>query len=233
MVDDIGKAGDVMRSRIEAVGLVFTLCALAAPGARAERGSVDVQKTRMTPEQEAIQKYDNGLKHRDKAVEAQEKAARASKDKDRKKQQKKARKEYEKAAKDFRSAIEANSQLFQAHSDLGFVLRKLGDFEAALAAYDTALGIQPNYGAAIAYQAEAYLGLGRTADVKDAYQRLFRGDPKLAATLMDAMKQWVEERTAAPGDFDAGDVEAFATWVAERDTLAQQTASGSSGGRGW
>jgi len=222
-----------MRSRIQAVVLALFVCALAAPGARAERGSVDVQKTRMTPEQEAIQKYDNGLKHRDKAVKAQAKAAQASKDKDRKKQKKKARKEYEKAAKDFRSAIKANSQLFQAHSDLGFVLRKLGDFEAALAAYDVALGIQPNYGAAIEYQAEAYLGLGRTADVKDAYQRLFRGDPKLAATLMDAMKRWVEERTAAPGDVDADQVDEFATWVAERDSLARQTASGSSGGRGW
>ena len=223
----------MMRSRIGAVGLAFIVCALAAPGAHAERGSANVPQPRLTPEEEAIHKYQNGLKHRDKAVEAEEKAALATKDKDRKKQEKKASKEYQKAAKDFRSAIKRNSRLFQAHSDLGFVLRKLGDFEAALAAYDTALEIQPYYGAAIEYRAEAYLGLGRTGDVKDAYQQLFRGDRELAATLMEAMKRWVEERMAAPGDVDASQVEAFAVWVAERETLAGQVASGSSSGRGW
>jgi len=149
------------------------------------------------------------------------------------KQEKKARKEYAKAAKDFRSAIKKDARLFRAHSDLGFVLRKLGDFEAALAAYDTALELEPRYGAAIEYRAEAYLGLGRTADVQDAYRHLFRGDRKLAETLMDAMKQWVEERTTAPGSVDADQLAAFATWVAELETLAGQVASGSAGGRGW
>ena len=70
--------------------------------------------------------------------------------------------------------------------------RKLGNYEAALAAYDQALTYSPAYGEAIEYRAEAYLAFNRLDDAKSAYLTLFRDARPLAAQLMATMQKWVE-----------------------------------------
>ncbi len=82
----------------------------------------------------------------------------------------------------------------------------------------------PFYGEAIEYRAEAYLGLGRLDEVKEAYMQLFAKDRALADQLMEAMQGWVEERRAEPGDLSSETIESFATWLAERGEIAEQTA---------
>ena len=168
--------------------------------------------------------YNRGLKYRDKAWAIRDQMEKAS-GPEREKLLKKMNKEYEKAIRAYRSAIKLDPQMYQAHSSLGYALRKTGQFEESLAAYDTALGIRPSYMEAIEYRAEAYLGLNRLDEAKEAYMLLLRSDRKRADELMVAMGEWVESRQKDPQRLSAAVVEEFAGWVKERGGLAKQTAS--------
>ena len=180
---------------------------------------------RKTPEQEAVDHYNAGLKYRDKAVALQKEAAQAGSDKERSKLENKAQKEYEKAIDELRTATEKNPMFYQACSDLGFALRKTGDYAGALEVYDRAVSLNPAYSPAIEYRAEAYLGLDRVEEAKKAYMALFTGDRGRADELLQAMKGWVEKRRAEPGTLAPDTVQEFSRWVGQREELAGQTPS--------
>lgn len=177
-----------------------------------------------TPEEAGKEYYNLGLKHRDKAWGFEDKAKAAASDAERDKLLGKARKQYEKAIPLFENATQRIPTFHQAYSSLGYALRKTGDFDRSLEAYDRALELAPFYGEAIEYRAEAYLGLGRLDDVKEAYMQLFAKERALADQLMEAMQTWVEEQRAAPGEVPPDQVDAFAAWLAERGEIAEQTA---------
>ena len=176
-----------------------------------------------TPEEAAKSAYNFGLKHRDKAWAFEDKAEAAS-GAERDKLLAKAQKQYAKAIPLFKNATEKIPTFHQAFSSLGYALRKTGDFDGSLQAYDRALELAPFYGEAIEYRAEAYLGLGRLDEVKEAYMQLFAKDRALADQLMEAMRAWVEERRADPGEMSSETIESFAAWLAERGEIADQTA---------
>ena len=180
--------------------------------------------TEETPEEMGKSAYNLGLEHRDKAWALEDEAKSAGSEKERQKLLSKARKQYEKAIPLFETATEKIPTFHQAFSSLGYALRKTGDYDASLAAYDKALALAPFYGEAIEYRAEAYLGLDRLDEVKEAYLQLFARDRPLADQLMEAMQRWVEERRAEPGEVASETIEAFASWVEERRELADQTA---------
>jgi tetratricopeptide (TPR) repeat protein len=177
----------------------------------------------MTPEELAVAAYNSGLGHRDKALKSEEKAIAAKKDSDRAKEEKKAREEYEKAFKDFKKAAEHNPALPQAYNGMGFAYRKLGDYTKALEMYDRALQMAPNFPDAIEYRGEAYLGLNRLEDAKQAYLSLFAMDRKQADMLMKAMSEWVEKRKTDPAGVDPASLSAFDQWIRERATVAGET----------
>jgi tetratricopeptide (TPR) repeat protein len=178
---------------------------------------------RKTPEQQAVDYYNAGLKFRDKALAFQKEAAQATSEKDRAKLEEKARKQFEKAIPQFRWATEKNPRFHEAYSDLGFALRKTGDYASALQTYDHAIALSPTYSPAIEYRAEAYLGLDRVEDAKKAYMTLFTSDRGRADELLAAMKGWVDKRQAEPGTLTPDAVKEFAGWVTQRDELAKQT----------
>jgi tetratricopeptide (TPR) repeat protein len=120
----------------------------------------------------AVEQYNKGLKHRDKAWKYETKPAAAAVEKDRTKNLDKARREYEKAAARFESAVDKNPRMHEAFSSLGYARRQLGLYEQALTAYDTALGLDPNYAQAVEYRAETYLALDRVAEAQRAYYQL-------------------------------------------------------------
>lgn len=213
------------RSAALAAALLLALpaAALAEGGAPAPSSS-SIPTPQLTPEQQADQHYNRGIRLREKAWELEAKAAAASGG-ERAKLETKIEKTYRKAIREYESAVDLDPRHYRAYSDLGYALRKAGDYDAALAAYDRALGMVPNYAEAIEYRAEAYLGLGRLEDAKQAYLQLFAGDRDRADTLMEAMKQWVERHREDPGGQDPATIEAFADWVSQRDHLADQTAS--------
>ena len=95
---------------------------------------------------------------------------------------------------------------YQAWNYVGYASRKVGKYENALAAYDRALSLKPDYAEAIEYRGHAYLGLNRLSEAKAAYLALFAGNRQLAATLLTAMQAWVgEHRSNAEGVDGAGE----------------------------
>jgi tetratricopeptide (TPR) repeat protein len=209
--------------------LAFTLLhgvALAAGGSPAPvpRSPGATSSPRLTPEQQAALSYNAGLRHKDKADALAKKAeAETSDARKRARLEASARKEYEKARKDFLAATEKNPGMFQAHGGLGYVHRKLGDHAAALEAYDRALELEPNYTPAIEYRAEAYLGLNRLEEAKSAYMTLFNADRARADELAAAMRAWLEKRRQDAAGLGPETIEDFATWLSQREEIAQRT----------
>jgi tetratricopeptide (TPR) repeat protein len=177
-----------------------------------------------TPEESGRAAYNLGLEKRDKAWKLEKEAAAASSDAERAKLLEKARKQHLKSISLFKMAVEKVPNFHQAYSSLGYALRKTGDYEAALEAYAKALAIAPRYGEAIEYRGEAYLGLHRIEDAKQAYMDLFSLDRALADQLMTAMQAWLEARRADAMGVSAADLDGFSAWLDERAELAAQTA---------
>ena len=100
--------------------------------------------------------------------------------------------------------------------------------------YEKALALKPGFPDALEYRAEAYLGLNRVEDAKQAYLEVLAADRKQADTLIDAMKTWIEQRKANPAGVDPAVVSGLESWIKERSAIAQQTAAmGLSHGARW
>jgi len=210
--------------RIIAVsGLLLTLMAGNAMAAGGSSATTSPEPTPpRDPIAEADEHYNSGLLLRDRAWKLEKEAAAAS-DEQRTKLETKIQKSFKRAIREFQSATRKNPEHFQAFSSLGYALRRTGQWKDAIAAYNQSLSLEPNYVEAIEYRAEAYLGLNRVEEAKEAYVKLFGMDRKRADELMEAMKAWIETRRREPGDVDSATVEDFASWVSERAALAGQT----------
>ncbi len=214
------------KMRIPSYLVIILTLTLAAPLQAADSGSGGggMQQSRpmkrLTPEEKAVASYNAGIKHRDKAAKFEQKALDETNEKKFAKLQKKIAKEYKRAIKDYEKAVGHYPRFYQAHSSLGYALRKVGRFEESLAAYDVSLDINPVFDQAIEYRGEAYLGLNRLDEAKEAYIDLFQNDRSLADQLMAAMLAWVTERRDDAEGLDTTVVEQFAEWVEQRNELA-------------
>jgi tetratricopeptide (TPR) repeat protein len=219
-----------MRQR---AALALTL-SLAIPGLAFASGSsaVTAPQPRMptaTPEQEAVDYYNDGISCRDKA-DKYEKEAGAENDAAKKaKLLEKSQSQHESSIKKYRKALAKNPQMVPAWGSLGYAYRKTGNYPAALEAYDKALALEKTYTPAIEYRAEAYLGLNRLDDVKSAYMILFNTDRKRADELTGAIDRWLEKKKADPTGIDPAKLDEFGKWASERKQLAAQTSSLTSG----
>ena len=178
-----------------------------------------------SPEEQARDAYNAGVRAVEKADTLTADAARQT---DARKQQKmldKAHSSYSAAQKKFSRATDLNPRLAEAWNYLGYTNRKLGDYPAALSAYDHALALKPGFPEAIEYRGHAYLGLNRINDAKQAYLALFGSHRELAARLLAGMQEWIGSHRGNPAGVDAASLDAFASWVNERSTIAGQTAS--------
>lgn len=117
---------------------------------------------------------------------------------------------YERARAAFDEAVQAEPAMYEAHTYLGYIHRKLGRFDRSLEAYATALKLKPDFGYAIEYQGEAYLGMGDFNRARFNYLRLYALDQALAAKLLEAMDAW----TVATTNADSSDLESARTWIA-------------------
>lgn len=202
--------------------------ALAAGGApmTPPGGSAPMESApQKSPAEEAIDHYNAGIKLRDKGVAFQKQAGQAKDEKERAKLEKKAQKEFQKAITEFQMATQKNPAFYQASSDLGFVLRKTGQYQVALECYNRALSLAPNYTPAIEYRGEAYLGLDRVEDAKQAYLQLFSSDRAKSDQLFEAMKGWEEKRRSDPGTVSPDAIQEFGQWLRQRQEIAGQTSS--------
>jgi len=208
----------------------IAVATLAAGAAFASKDEAPAE----TPQQQARAHYDKGRGALDRASKLEARAEGAQTVEEREEILGKARKQFDKAAADFKKAVALDTGFYEAYSSLGYASRRLGDYEFAVQAYDTALELNPEYAEAIEYRGEAFLGLGEVDRAKDAYMKLFNLDRAKADELLAAMKDWIRDRRAAP-DAPGGDkVDALAGWVKKRDEIASQGSDVSrNGGRGW
>ncbi len=187
-------------------------------------GSGSPQSDR-TPEERAASAYKSALKYKKKAWNYEAQAEKAKTERARQKLLDKAAKQYRKVIKTQRRAYNLDHRLYQALNELGYAYRKTGDYTNALAAYNTALKIRPDFLQAIEYRAEAMMALGYFEETKKAYIHLFRRDTDLAEQLMHAMEVWVEQH----GENQNGTLDEkqkpFADWVHERSALMGQSQS--------
>ena len=219
-----------MQTRAMFASALLALCAApvwASGGGSAPVGGGGMSSSSgsMTPEQQAVMHYNNGLKAQEKADKLGQEAATAEDPKSRDKAQSKSQKAYANARGDFENAIKKDPKMYAAHGALGYVKRRLGDFDGSLAAYDRALELKPGYTPAIEYRAEAYLGLGKIEEAKAAYITLFGADRKRADELSAAMSRWVEAKQKDPGSVDPKAIEEFSGWLNQRLEIAKQTAA--------
>ena len=208
------------------VSVTLALAALlVAPAVLPAAGGSSVPATpaepQMTPQQTAMAAYNRGIELRDKAWKLEEEAASLSGAKANKKAAK-AQKAFRGAADEFRAAVAGNPDFHQAWSSLGYALRRTGEYEESLTAYDRALSIEPSYTEAIEYRGEAYLGLNRLEEAKGAYMQLFQMDRERAAELMTAMKRWIDDRRGDAAGVSQEAIDSFATWVEERSEMVAQ-----------
>ena len=137
----------------------------------------------------------------------------------------KSRAAYEAALAEFTIAVSHKPKMHESWNYIGYAQRHLGDYTAALQAYDHALALKSDYAEAIEYRGEAYLGLNRIDDARNAYLELYANARPLADQLLAAMEAWVGARREAPNGLDPQALEAFAKWVEERSAIARQTVS--------
>jgi tetratricopeptide (TPR) repeat protein len=184
-----------------------------------------------TPEDMAKAAYNSGVRTVKKAQEYESDAAKASNHPKSAKALDKAHQYYSKALEQFIDAVSQQPKMYQAWNYIGFANRHLGSYDAALTAYAKALELNPAYPEAIEYRGEAYLGLNKISEAKEAYMTLFRESRSLADELMTAMHRWTDARRSDAQGVTPEDVETFSKWMDERAGIAAQTASMASGVR--
>jgi len=212
--------------RLTVILLAATLAvtaAFASGGSSSPSPTAQTPKLELSPEEQARQHYNQGLYYRDKAWKLEKQLKIAGTDKERGKLSKKIGKNYRMALGEFEDALRNSPSMFQASSSLGYALRKTGDYQQSLEAYDHALSIEPGYTEAIEYRAETYLALGQLEDAKSAYVQLFGSDRARSNELLGAMQAWLEQQDEGNSDVQPSILENFAEWVDERAEIAGMT----------
>jgi tetratricopeptide (TPR) repeat protein len=165
------------------------------------RFSAPRELVELTPEQKAIEQYNQGVALRDRAAKLAQKAENLEGAK-REKTLKKADKSLQNSITAFKMATEFDPELTPAWGNLGLMYARTGQFADAVRAFDGALAIEPNFVEAIQYRAEALLSLDRVDEAKQSYQTLLTTNRQQAARLLDSMKSWAQrnENSSASGD---------------------------------
>lgn len=222
-----------------ACSLVFTSANVrAAPGGGGGGGAAGggFQSSSRDPDRLAERDYKRGLRKRDSAWKREKKADTARSEKKRDKELSKAAKDWRTAVEHYRAAIDKKERYPEAHTSLGYALRKLGQYQASIKAYDRALAIKPGFSEAIEYRAEAYLALDRIEDAGRSYRRLWKLDRERAQMLMTAMEQWlgsVETRGEDDPSVPTAKVEWFRKFVEERKHEAMRNREATVHGTRW
>ena len=116
-----------------------------------------------------------------------------------------AAKRYRKARERAQRAVETDSTYHEAWNLLGYSARKLGDHDAAIAAYTKCLGIQYDYAPAREYLGEAYLEIGKPDKARAQLAILDKlGATAEAPGLRAAVDAWVAAHPAEPAAADSG-----------------------------
>jgi tetratricopeptide (TPR) repeat protein len=217
-----------MRSTLQVLLLCLLVTAIPVAWANGGGGMSMPQPMSMpreeTPQQKARDAYNDGVRFVKKADKAQTNAEQASDAGKKDKAGREAHDLYAKSLTKFQEAAQLDDTLPEAWNYVGYSNRKLGNYDAALAAYEKALALKPGYADALEYRGEAYLALNRVSDTQQAYLDLYASNRALAAKLLSAMKSWVAAQRANPSTAATG-LDELDKWIQERAQIAGQTAA--------
>ncbi len=161
-----------------------------------------------TPEEQAIDHYNQGIALIQRADGLLEKAGTLEGAK-REKMLNKAGKSLVGAAREFESASLKNPTFPEAFALMGYSLSRVNDFEGAVEAFDGAIALQPADLRSIAGRAQALLSLGRLDEAKQAYNDLASINREQAQGLLSVMEAWVAGRDTEPEAVE------LASWIAQ------------------
>jgi len=180
--------------RTPAVLVLAALAALASSPAHAVLSGGSKSSTpaapaqAQTPRQQAERLYAEGYDEVEKGK--QELASGKTKN---------AEKRFRKALEKGETAVALDSTYAEALNLVGYSARKLGDYDKALAAYDRALRIKPDYAAAREYLGEAYVELGRIEQAREQLAQLEKlGATEEARTLKGAIDAYEQAKAGGP-----------------------------------
>jgi tetratricopeptide (TPR) repeat protein len=161
--------------------------------------------------------YHSGTRQLNRAEKLTAKAAETEAGDKRDKAEAKVQKAYESAIDEFKQAIGYSPDMMKAYAGLGTALRAVGMNEDALKVHSTALSKSPEDVENFEGWAESLMALNMLGDATTAYSSLVQSRPDRAAILMQAMKDWLTEKQANPGDLDPADVDRLAGWIEQND----------------
>jgi tetratricopeptide (TPR) repeat protein len=177
-----------------------------------------------TPEEKAKTLYNKGVHDVKKADKYQASALQLTDAGKKDRALHEAQEYYTSALASFQQAAQSDPRMPEAWNYVGYTNRHLGNYDVALTAYEQALTLKPGYPDALEYRGEAFLGLNRVVDAKQAYLDLFASDRALADKLLSAMRGWLDTQKAS-ASADATAVSDLDKWIQERSTIAGQTAA--------
>ena len=214
-----------MRVRLQ----VLSACVLVAavPSAWSNGGGPmpEIRAPReQTPEEKAKALYNKGVHDVKKADKYQASALQLTDAGKKDRALHEAQEYYTSALASFQQAAQSDPRMPEAWNYVGYTNRHLGNYDVALTAYEQALTLKPGYPDALEYRGEAFLGLNRVVDAKQAYLDLFASDRALADKLLSAMRGWLDTQKAS-ASADATAVSDLDKWIQERSTIAGQTAA--------
>jgi tetratricopeptide (TPR) repeat protein len=202
----------------------LSLSAWANGGGGMSMPSMPTPSHQASPQQQARDAYNDGVRYVKKADKAQQAANEATDAGKKDKAGREAHDAYAAALAKFTQSTSLDPSLHEAWNYVGYTNRKLGNYNDALTAYDKALSIKPGYPDALEYRGEAYLAVGRIPDAQQAYLDLYGGNRALAGKLLGAMKSWSAAQHANPSGASTN-LDELDKWIQERAQIAGQTAA--------
>ena len=177
-----------------------------------QKPSSGISSMSLTPRQEAERLYVDG---HDEAEKAKKDLAEGK--------TKNAEKKFKRALDRGLRAVDIDPKYHEAWNLVGFSARHLKDFERALAAYDKALALKPDFPEAREYLGEAYLEMGKLDKAKEqlAWLRQMAADSEEAKELGEEIEKY-ERAHPVPASTPA---------VAPADTAQGAPADSSGGGK--
>ncbi|MFO7305530.1 MAG: tetratricopeptide repeat protein [Gammaproteobacteria bacterium] len=173
----------------------------------------------------ASEAYGTGYAFIERAARFEQDAAAARDARSRNEARAGAKLAYEDALRAMEEAVRHDPRMYEAHTYIGYARRKHGQHDRALAAYEAALELKPDYARAIEYQGEAFLGLDRFEQARFNYQRLYALDHEQANKLLNAMRRWAETRAREPGSVSRETIAAAREWLNAQPHPGGDTAS--------
>lgn len=125
---------------------------------------------------------------------------------------------YESAAASFLEAIRSNQDLVEAYLGLGAAYGAQGKHQEALQVLNRGLWLAPGHDEMFTAWTATVMELNLLGDATRAYTQYIGADPERAGEVMGALKGWLAEHKANPGEISPEDVARLEAWIAQQES---------------